>query len=394
MMPAIRHGFHLGINLPALTDPRWNGSNGSNRFPGRAMIDGADGQPINTDVEAVRQWLAQTSNEHTLRSYRKEIERFMLWALIKQGKSLSDLAVSDIPEYSAFLQAPDPEWVGKRVPRGVDWRPFQGPLTSSSIRQSMTILGHCFKWLCNVRYLDFNIFAKDVNRQKQQRDNIDVSRHIPSRAVTWLLAWLDEYQETNKTRKDIRAVFMIKFLVFTGLREAELAAATFGSLYSRTRRDGKMTHMINVLGKGNKTRSVPITKYSMIEEYRVAMGLPRYVLLGDNMPLLLPLRGVRNMTPGAIYKDVKNMLKLASAELTSRAERETDPVLINEMMNDANLLAKASPHWLRHTYATGLASRGKKITVIQNALGHSNLKTTQVYITTEEDEMYDEIARD
>ena len=59
-----------------------NGSNGSNRAMGKSRQIAAD-----TDVDAVRLWLAEyASSPHTLRNYRKEAVRLLIWATQGLGK--------------------------------------------------------------------------------------------------------------------------------------------------------------------------------------------------------------------------------------------------------------------------------------------------------------------
>lgn len=72
-------------------------------------------------------WLRYLS--HTQRSYLKEAERFMLWAIVQHRKPLSSMTLEDCQAYQAFLADPSPSdlWC---APRGCDkwstlWRPFE-----------------------------------------------------------------------------------------------------------------------------------------------------------------------------------------------------------------------------------------------------------------------------
>ena len=54
---------------------------------------------------------------------------------------------------------------------------------------------------------------------------------------------------------------------------------------------------------------------------------------------------------------------------------------------------KASPHQYRHTYATRLLSESKNLRIVQKALGHSDLSTTQIYTHIVDEEMEDELKK-
>ena len=95
-----------------------------------------------TGVEQGLDWLQTLSN--TQRAYRKEAERFLIWAITHQGKALSSMGNEDCTQYRDFLADPQPRsrWCGDRGRERWSplWRPFEGPLSASAQRHAVTIL--------------------------------------------------------------------------------------------------------------------------------------------------------------------------------------------------------------------------------------------------------------
>ena len=107
-----------------------------------------------------------------------------------------------------------------------------------------------------------------------------------------------------------------------------------------------------ITGKGGKTRMVPL-----IAEARAAIA--DYVAL---CPLPLP-RGE------ALFRGAKG------GPLSARIVQ----LLMERMRGAFGLADTATPHALRHSFATHLLSNGADLRVIQDLLGHASLSTTQVY---------------
>jgi integrase/recombinase XerC len=143
-----------------------------------------------------------------------------------------------------------------------------------------------------------------------------------------------------------RNAAVLTLLYGSGLRISEALGLSGGELLSP--RDT----VVRVTGKGGKTRLVPVLPIALqaIAEYR---RLCPYHL--DAKGLLF--RGARGgaLQPAIIQRE---MQKLRSA---------------------LNLPATATPHALRHSFATHLLGRGGDLRTIQELLGHASLSTTQIY---------------
>lgn len=114
---------------------------------------------------------------------------------------------------------------------------------------------------------------------------------------------------------------------------------------------------LRVLGKGSKQRTVPFG-------LPAARALHRYLTLGR--PHL-----VQEAAPagGAVF------LGARGGRLSARTVYE----LISELLETIPGSGPAGPHTLRHTAATHLLDGGADLRAVQEMLGHSNMKTTQLY---------------
>ncbi|MBJ7258885.1 MAG: tyrosine recombinase XerC [Chthoniobacterales bacterium] len=146
----------------------------------------------------------------------------------------------------------------------------------------------------------------------------------------------------------LRDAAILELFYSSGLRLAELASLDVGDIdpYNET---------VRVLGKGSKERIVPVGEPALqaIQEYRQRAKVP-------SGPLFISK--LRKRLGGAsIWSLVKKYLRLAQIPVP------------------------ASPHKLRHSFATHLLDAGADLRSVQSLLGHASLSTTQIYthVTTE-----------
>jgi site-specific recombinase XerD len=116
---------------------------------------------------------------------------------------------------------------------------------------------------------------------------------------------------------------------------------------------------LRVVGKGAKTRIVPIGEPAQraLERY-LARGRPALAAGADD-PALFVSRSGRRLSPS----DVRRRL--------------------TAWLRHAGLSSGASPHALRHSFATHLLEGGADLRTIQELLGHASVSTTQVYTRVE-----------
>ncbi|GIW69700.1 MAG: tyrosine recombinase XerD [Patescibacteria group bacterium] len=164
---------------------------------------------------------------------------------------------------------------------------------------------------------------------------------------------LFEGQDLSK-RSGIRDRAILETLYSTGLRVSELVKLN--------RDDVNLTSgEFTVIGKGRKARTVYLSPAARgwIKKYLSIRG-------DDFKPLFVRYSG-KHMEP--------NDFDGESLRLTVRSVER----MIKKYVGKAGISIDATPHTLRHTYATGLLKEGADLRSVQELLGHSNVSTTQIY---------------
>jgi integrase/recombinase XerD len=113
--------------------------------------------------------------------------------------------------------------------------------------------------------------------------------------------------------------------------------------------------LISVIGKGNKQRFLPISDY-LLEVIEYYLKNSRSFFLVKKSPDFLFLN-----------KMGKKFSRMGMWKLVHRAALEH------------GIAIKITPHTFRHTFATHLLEGGVNLRIIQELLGHSSLRTTQIY---------------
>ena len=157
---------------------------------------------------------------------------------------------------------------------------------------------------------------------------------LPVRSVGAGIESIDDSEPVG-----VRDRALVETLYATGLRISELASLTTSDVGGDT---------LRVLGKGNKTRLVPLGKPARD-------ALDRYV------------GGARSQLAGA-DAGIALWVGVRGAPLDARGIRRVV----------ARRLA-TFPHALRHSFATHLLEGGADLRTVQDLLGHTDLATTQIY---------------
>lgn len=372
------------------TYPSLNGANGENRAGAqRCLIAAAN------DNEAIQAWLGLWDpGSHTRRAYQREAERFLLWSVWVKAKAFSSLNVNDCKDYLDFLKAPDVHWTGNQAVRwSAEWKPFRGPLSTRSRRQTYTILRTLSAWLVDQHYLATNPFSGLPKRPEERYARIQTGRAFTVGQLKLLLEYCTSQGEESPARSAHyrRIGFVLRFAYATGLRLHELAQAKIGDL-ALDPHAPEPQWWLRVVGKGRKLREVPIqdAHLALISAELSARGLPPSDTCPSDTPLIGRLRRRAGgseeantfaelpLTPSGLHHLLYGFFREAGIALQA-----SDPVA-------AARIARASAHWLRHSYGTHAVAQGVPLDVLQENLGHADLKTTSIYVRAEKDRRHAE----
>ncbi|MEQ6917461.1 tyrosine-type recombinase/integrase [Halomonas aquatica] len=343
-----------------------------------------------TDAEAVARWLDEyRASPQTRRAYRREAERLLLW-LAEQGRGLGELRREDLDGYEAFLADPRPvaRWIGPVRPRADPrWRPFRGPLSPSSRRQSLVILQGLFAWLVEAGWVGHNPFRlmRDKRRRLDNRQG-GIERYLEKPLWDWFWAWLNRPMAADASPRRIfeqsrrRLVFGFAYLLAP--RIGEMSAARMNDF---VRREGRWWW--RVVGKGDKSARIPVPPdmLALLEAWREGLGLPSRPSPDDDGPLLRALDGVRGLGDNRLYRLIRETFGEAADVLEQEEGDEAREAVLR--------LQRATPHWLRHTALTHQAQAGVELRYLAGTARHSRLDTTARYLHAEDEEWHRQQAR-
>ncbi|MGN7294908.1 tyrosine recombinase XerC [Rhizobium sp. SAFR-030] len=280
-------------------------------------------------LEQRRQWLDQLSGErrlaaNTLQAYERDTRQFLTFLTTHLGHppALSHIHTLRTADLRAFL--------AKRRRDGSGARSLGRHL--AGLRSFL-------------RYLErkglINAAAAGAIRAPRQPKSLP--KPLTDRQAVELVT--RQAQLNDEPWIAARDAAVLTLLYGCGLRIAEALDLTPADLPGDAR-------TLRVTGKGGKTRIVPVLDVvpRAIDEYRTLC--PYH--LDDDQPLFRGARGGK-LQPAIIQRE---MQKLRGA---------------------MGLPDSATPHALRHSFATHLLAGGGDLRTIQELLGHASLSTTQIY---------------
>jgi integrase/recombinase XerC len=273
-------------------------------------------------------WLAQLGgvrdlSPRTLTAYRRDVSGYLGFLARHFGEPcgagiLGRISTSDIRA-----------WMAHERGRG---------LSARSLARALSAVKGFHAWLAESRGLP----APAVSATRGPRLKERLPRPVDSTAARALIATVEA--QSLEPWVAARDMAIVTLLYGCGLRISE----ALGLRQS----DAPLSDALRITGKGGKERIVPVLPVAVtaVERYR---GLCPHNP-GPGGPLFLGMRG------GALnQRHVQKVMEAARMQL--------------------GLPSTATPHALRHSFATHLLEAGGDLRTIQELLGHASLASTQVY---------------
>jgi integrase/recombinase XerC len=278
---------------------------------------------------AIEQWLAWLAHErrgsaHTVDGYARDIKDLLRFLEQYRGEtpSLADFSAGDRGDFRS--------WMADRANRGIG---------AASTARALSAIKNFARFIAK-RGLGQNTALAAIRNPKLPRSVPKPLNAIEAEDA--LEAVADLHEEDWVGRRDLA---ILTLLYGCGLRISEALALA--------RRDApKPGGALRILGKGGKTRVVPVLPVvaEAIQNYLRACP----IACAPEGPLFLGVQG-RRLSPRLIQMAMQKLrLQLGLPET-------------------------ATPHALRHSFATHLLAAGGDLRAIQELLGHSSLSTTQRY---------------
>jgi integrase/recombinase XerC len=156
----------------------------------------------------------------------------------------------------------------------------------------------------------------------------------------------------RETPAGLRDASIIEVLYASGMRVSELVGLNLNDVRLHQ-------GLALVMGKGARERLVPLGRFA-------CRSIGSY--LDQGRPRLL-LKNAAGQREKALW------LNKYGKRLTDRGVRR----IVDKYVNKAGMTGKATPHTIRHSFATHLLNAGADLRTVQELLGHVNISTTQIY---------------
>lgn len=296
-------------------------------------------------ADLLTRWLAALrgaadASDHTLSAYQRDVSGFLGFLTSHWGEALG------ASRLGAATTRDVRSWLARLNTDG---------LSARSAARSLSAVKSFYRWLAEAEGVE----CPAILAARAPKAAPRLPRPIEAKAAAAMLEFAaSDHSETWIAARDAA---VLTLLWGSGLRISEALALNRG--------DAPLGETLRITGKGGKQRIAPVlpAARAAVEEYLA----------------LCPYEGARET---ALF-------------LGARGKR-LNPRLAQKVMERARLAlglpATATPHALRHSFATHLLEAGGDLRAIQELLGHASLSTTQVYTGVDQArlmEVYDKAQR-
>ena len=298
---------------------------------------------MNKHIEdAFTNWLGNLKevrnlSDNTLISYKHDVKSFIEFISTHTGsevsiKYLNDMKISDFRSFLSYLRNKD--------------------ISSTSIARIISSLKSFFNYLLNTNLIESTV-VQSLRTPKQKKS---LPRPISSKLAIETIKYAQDMEKEKWIGMRNKSILML--LYGCGLRISEALNLNF--------EDINENDYLIIKGKGNKERMVPLMDY------------------------------VKNDIENYIHECPKNFIKDDPLFVGKRLDRLSPRIIqyvLEKIRHNLSLPETATPHALRHSFATHLLDSGGDLRTIQELLGHSSLSTTQKYTKVETEKLYDAYSK-
>ena len=253
---------------------------------------------------------------HTLSNYRRDLQQFIDWLQQQASPAIEKVTQHQVRQF-------------------ITWRHRNG-IAAKSLQRNLSAIRSFYQYLIREQQV-LNNPAVGVRPPK-------VRRKLPSTMN------VDEVNQllTNSSDEplDLRDMAMMELFYSSGLRLSELVAIDLHDYL-------QAADEIEVIGKGNKTRIVPIGQFARDAIDKWLEKRPQ-LAKHEESALFVSKRGSR---------------------LSQRAVEQR----LSQQAIKRGASQHLHPHMLRHSFASHLLESSGNLRAVQELLGHANISTTQIY---------------
>ena len=278
------------------------------------------------------------------------IDEFILW--LTAERRYSPLTVRnyrrDVDDFVAFCGVTHDTFAPNSIKREdiEEWMVYLGEerkLKVTSVNRTMASLRTFWRWMLAHGHVDKDLM-KTLHQYKAPKR---LPTFVPDSRMEDLLAELREDIASDDFER-LRDALIILLIYTAGLRLSELVEANTSDIAADY-------ISLRVMGKGRKVRIQPLlgSLGEVLKKYFIQISLQN-ICTTQKKALILSKKG-------------------------ERISRRTVERIVDRKLKGVGIQGKTSPHVLRHTFATRVLNEGGDLREIQELLGHSSLKATQVY---------------
>ena len=351
-----------------------------------------------SDYQYASEFIYSYRGSHdTFSTYRREIEHFLHWCWLVRSKSLHRILREDFEAYVEFTRNPPANWIGNRnVARYVlkdglrapnpAWRPYVSAggeyvLSQSALQSLFSVLSSFYNFLVQEGYTASNPVSRMRQKSKFLRGRQGQTRVRRLSPLQWDFVFeAANDMAAAKPAVHERTLFIMNALFALYLRISELVETPrWQPQMGHFQPDQEGNWWFLTIGKGNKEREISVSDAMLeaLKRYRHSRGLPPLPSPGEASPLIHRNRGSGGIgSTRHIRRIVQQCFDHGIARMRGEGFEE-----------EADRLAEATVHWLRHTGISEDVKHRPREHVRDDA-GHGSSAITDRYIDVERTERH------